>query len=143
VGAVDTSEGQDKFQKWPCVNLMSFNKAKCMVLHLSQGNPQDQYRLGTESSPAKKDFGVLVDEKLDMSWQSAPAAQQASRVLGCIESSVASRSREVILPLCSAETPPGVLCPALVPSAQERHGTVRVGPEEDYEDYQRDGTPPL
>jgi len=30
---------------------------------------------------------------------------------------MASRSREVILPLYSAETPPGVLCPALEPSA--------------------------
>jgi len=32
--------------------------------------------------------------------------------------------------LCSGETPPAVLCPDPEPSAQERHGPVRVGPEE-------------
>ncbi|KAK4810861.1 hypothetical protein QYF61_008833 [Mycteria americana] len=69
-GAVDTPEGRDviqrdlgKLEKWACVNLMRFNKAKCRVLHL---------------------------------------AQKANRILCCIKRSVASRSREVILPLYSA-----------------------------------------
>ena len=64
-------------------------------------------------------------------------------VLGCIKIGVASREREVIVPLCSAlecrEVPSGVVFPAVGPPAQEGRGALGVGPEEDYEDGQRAG----
>ncbi|KAK4825888.1 hypothetical protein QYF61_003244 [Mycteria americana] len=54
-----------------------------------------------EGSFAEKDLCVLVDNKLPMSQQCTLAAKKANGILGCIRWSIASRLREVILPLCS------------------------------------------
>ncbi|CAM5135403.1 unnamed protein product [Natator depressus] len=110
-GEVDTLEGRDRIQRdvdksedWAKRNLMRFNKDKCRVLHLRRKNPMHRYRLGTEwlgSSSAEKDLGITVDEKLDMSQQCALLNKKANGILGYICRGIASRSRDVIVPLYS------------------------------------------
>ncbi|KAF7254056.1 RNA-directed DNA polymerase from mobile element jockey [Varanus komodoensis] len=109
-GAVATTEEQvlqiqkdlDRLWKWAGDNRMAFNVDKRKVLILRHWNSCHKYRLGDkwlESSTCERDLGVLVDCRLNMSQQCDAVVKRANATLGCIARSVASRSREVVLPL--------------------------------------------
>jgi len=122
-GAADTPEGRgaiqrdlDKLEKWACVKLMRFNKAKGKHLHY-------QYRLGDEgieSSPSKKDLGVLVDQKLDRSHQCVLAATEGQPYPGLHQEKHGQQVEggDSAPLLRSGEVPPGVLHSTLEPCVQ-------------------------
>ena len=87
------------------MNLMRFIRAKHKVLQLGCVNVKYIHRLGEkilETSAAEKDFGVLVDETLNMSQQCELPAQKVNCTPSCIRRGVVSRASEVIVPVYSA-----------------------------------------
>jgi len=85
------------------VNLIMFNKAKCKVLHLGQGNPKHNYSWVENGLRAllRRRTWVCKLMRKSVCWQYVLAAQKANYTLGCIIGSLTNRVREVILPFYS------------------------------------------
>lgn len=56
---------------------------------------------------------------MSMEQKCALVARKVNGILECVKKSVSNRIREVLLPLYSDKTIPGVLCPVLDSSVQE------------------------
>ena len=71
------------------------------VPHVGQNNPATVHAradwLGSNS--AKKGLGIPVGNKPNIRQQCVPVARKVNHTLACISKSVASKSREVVIPL--------------------------------------------
>lgn len=100
VGRVYSESWTDSTDQWTKDNCRRFKKESCQILPLGHSNPKQCYRLGEEwleSCLAEMDLGMLADSWLSRSQQCAQAAKKINGIWACINNSVASRSREVII----------------------------------------------
>ncbi|RMC22043.1 hypothetical protein DUI87_02914 [Hirundo rustica rustica] len=111
---VDLLEGRRALQRdlewldgWAESNKMTFNKsisptAKSYTLVTITSCNVIGGTVWLDIAQAERDLGVLINSQLNVSQQCALVAKKSNGILACIRNSVASRSREVILPLYSA-----------------------------------------
>ena len=86
----------DNLEEWAEQWGMSFNIAKCKVMHTGRGNPATVYTMSGRPltvTDKEKDIGVTVQCNLRPTAQCAEAAQRANAVLGQISRSFHYRDR--------------------------------------------------
>lgn len=84
----------DRQDHWAVSNCMTFNRAKWQEQHMGHTTTPCSgigLRKRPESSPAKKDLGVMVNSCLNMSQQCAPVAKKLNGILVCIRNSRISK----------------------------------------------------
>lgn len=140
-GEVDTSERRailqcdlDRLEQWTSKNSMKFNKDKSCTWEDIMKELSAGLGLCGRAASSLVDLGVLVGNKLNMSQQSSATATMVNWILGCIPRGITSGDGYVIIPLGAGQAAPGVLCPVLVPTIQERHRQTGEGLKEGCKD---------
>ena len=88
--------------EWADKWAMSFNAAKCKILHVGRNNPRNEYTMKNEKIAEveeEKDLGVWVDTTLKSSKQCAAAAKAANFALGQMQMAFHYRTKNTLVPI--------------------------------------------
>ena len=106
---VETEEDRIKMQKiidnlvqWADEWAMSFNTAKCKILHVGRKNPRFEYKMKgikIEEAEEEKDLGVWINTSMKPSKQCAAAAKAANFALGQMQRAFHYRTKETLIPI--------------------------------------------
>jgi ribonuclease P/MRP protein subunit RPP40 len=86
----------DQLHQWAEEWQMQFNKEKCKIMHVGNGNPMVKYEMdGKEMqvTESEKDLGVMVENTLKPTMQCQKAARKANAILGQISRSFHYRKK--------------------------------------------------
>ena len=81
---------------------MSFNSAKCKILHIGKNNPRHEYFMKgkkIEEAEEEKDLGVWVNTSMKPSKQCAAAAKAANFALGQMQRAFHYRTKDTLIPI--------------------------------------------
>ena len=92
----------DQLTSWASTWCMSFNVAKCKILHVGRSNPKHVYTMNgiqLEETEKERDIGILINKDLKPASQCAEAARRAGAVLTQITKAFMYRDRRTFLQL--------------------------------------------
>lgn len=92
----------EQMKQWSDTWQLTFNTAKCKVMHIGRTNEEFQYNMGNqklESVSDQRDLGIQLTADLKSSKQCQKAYTKASKVLGMIGRTFSYKSRDIMVRL--------------------------------------------
>lgn len=102
LGTSELQEVITRLSEWADRWQMSFNTAKCKIMHIGRNNPHHQYSMGghiLEVTLSEKDVGVMVSNNLMPGKQCISAAKRAGAVISQMARGLTYRDKKTWIQL--------------------------------------------